>query len=289
MYILTSWKDALSMLRPKNLSFLLGSFWLTLSRTYRALFRGGWLPLLVITTGFAVQESFSEPTWYRLGMINALWYGLWFTILLAIRPSVEQKSSDYFYHCSFYFLPFCLGLLVIRAIVGLISGQGFALIGTEDIYWTPLDITTFAGPLYLTPALIFFALFYLDSGVIDGSETGFSWLLSAFYSVFKSLWRSMKLLVVTFPLTLFFYILLKHSIAWFYQALILRLYAVEWLGSLYLGLMEYGTFYQGLPAVIVRILDALCAVVLWPIAIVPFAILYIKWIHERFSFFFDAR
>lgn len=104
MNILHSWKESLSLLKPENLK----PFVLVTAKTVLDVYkninkpltsRGNWglfglvAALVIITNALKLFHLF----WLEAIMLNSIRYGLIFLFALGLRPSIGQKTWDYFH------------------------------------------------------------------------------------------------------------------------------------------------------------------------------------------------
>ena len=178
MNLMQSWKQSMQLLAPQNLiPFLLVTV-KTVADTYKEMnrphtSRSNWVLAGVIA--FLIILSNIVKKWYMLWFegyfLNGLRYALFFLFVLALRPSVAIKDTDYFKKYMHTFWP----LLIAIILLGL----------------TPI----FAFP-FLLMGYIFFLLF-----AFDGDRSTSSLLIAVR--------NSFTMILYNFPLCLAFEVILR--------------------------------------------------------------------------------
>jgi len=147
MYLLQSWKDSLSLFKPKNfklfalvtLKTIGGTYWLLLKYFW-------WLVVIDIAWEFTYGGDFTETS---TGLIKVALFLLWtFAICLVVRPSVAKKNSAYFVSYIWY-VPAAFAGMIVYALLGVILQR---LLFEQEIIFSIL---------ILIP-LLFFMFFLLD-------------------------------------------------------------------------------------------------------------------------------
>jgi hypothetical protein len=261
MQLLPAWKDSLSLiLPPQGVLFFLVTL-KTILRTYSTwLFYFGWLvvafvgfdffflschvPNFIFTGPFSL--SLQASSWLRLGM----WYGLLFTLYLAVRPSILPKSSSYFFSYGRHFFLFLCIALFYSWINYLMV---FVLYGCSPVHMYELGMSFI---------LIFFALFFLDSRgyVVDG-----------FYAFI----RAIKMLVYNFPLCFILgtiFVLLFRAMGAF-ELMMAR------------TIMQTSALNVD-QQLVAELVERVVYLLLLPIPVSFITNIYIKKVHEQFSLYF---
>jgi hypothetical protein len=164
MYLLQSWKDSLSLFKPKNFKLFALVTLKTIGQTYRLLLKYfWWIALLYVAVHF-INISATVFGISLQALATAFLLFIWFFVsCLIVRPSISQKNYAYFHAYLAHALSVALGIFVLF-IPFMITQELFFL----DFSPFPLHneqlifLFTFMSQVSLPPLILFFVFFVLD-------------------------------------------------------------------------------------------------------------------------------
>ncbi|EKD48714.1 MAG: hypothetical protein ACD_64C00170G0001 [uncultured bacterium] len=185
MNIVQSWKDSLNLFKPENLKPFLMVTAKTVIDIYKNINKpltsqGNWI-LFGIVAGLVVLTNIVKLFhWFWLVelLLATMYYLLTFVVVLALRPSIDQKGWDYFYDKvqKFWYLIAPMIILAIGGIdtVGLFVWYLFFLFAAIDTHGTAQELlgslrTSFIMIVYNLPVCIaaYVALWFINK-LLDG-------------------------------------------------------------------------------------------------------------------------
>jgi len=264
MQLLQSWKESLLVFKPSNFKLFLMVTLKSIWETYKSLFyHFWWLVILLVTvplhkTAFGLLILFGAPLL------------LVYLILLIARPSVDLKNWAYFAKYILYIIPF---LIIVAAIFSYYDHIYFNRPGSLTPFISLSQIIIFIFPvqfqyivhrdiqlnqvelfialqLLLSPFIILFNLFYLDSD-------------KSLRAIVFSFVRSLKMILYNYPACLIIWAI--FLLLWY------LFWSILWCLSINFAL----------------IFELITFVLLAPIPICIFSNLYIKQVHEHFDLYFE--
>lgn len=169
MYLITSWRESFTLLKPSNVKLLLLVSIKASIHTYALLLKYWWWLLVVIGIAdiLLVGQLLVEPTaimyhvsvwWiYAYFFIKAL---LWFVICLSARSSIKNKNINYFaaYIGRFFWISWLLGILIF-CILGIAAALFLNLFNFQ-----PITVSFFGIRYALAYLIVIWNFFLLDHG-----------------------------------------------------------------------------------------------------------------------------
>jgi len=264
MQLLQFWKESLSIFKPVNFKLFLLVTLKTIIQTYKVLFKYFWwlFGLLIVLGLWAMSlEGTEQQALVMYLVLLRLMVALFvpFIVLLIIRSSVSKKNVVYFMqHISFVIPIFSLSFLIpcfylmIRWWAETYYNLHIPLKILSILIFVPYPylLAPVIFQVWLSPLIILFGLFYLDTG-----------------KIFYSLKWAIKMIVYNYPVLFILYTVL------------LSIVMILWkLFFMYLGSID--------PRLEYILVFASVYVVLIPIFYSVVSNIYIKQVHDNFDLYF---
>lgn len=261
MKLLQTWQDSLLLFKPKSFNLFLLVTLKSIRETYFLLVKKWWW-LIMITFFFdALFFSVQTVTFFNSFGRSFLWAPLVFIIFLLVRPSVTLKTYTYCMRYQWQLLFFFILIFFLYVwlfIMQWLTGYGYIIAQVMNyisyaLFLLPLYCAGIL--LYLSPFVIFFLLFILDS-----DKTIRSFLFSGV--------RALKMVLYNYP---FCFVTFTVLLSLFLM--------VKWLIAFFISVIP--TYWHSVSYVFI--------VLLLPLPICFFTTLYIKKLHEQFVLYFGEQ
>lgn len=207
-YLLSSWKESLSLFSPKNAKLFILVTIKTILQSYKLILKHLWWLLLLSTALDIVYARYFDIQSYFVLLPLFSWFLTIFFMYLIIRPSMKQKGFGYYKDYIKYFIYFILLTIITSLLFYLlplpirflitqffwphqfIFAYIYGLLITSILLLLPHNLV----PLYVSPLLTFMILFMLDS---DGKIMSF----------LRSIIRGIKMAFYNYPFCLILFAL----------------------------------------------------------------------------------
>lgn len=260
MTLMQTWRDSLLVFLPQQFKLFFMVTVKTIIETYFILFTRLWWVVL-FDVAFFLSMSFLERFLQANFLVNPLYFLVYnnfisFLVFLAMRPSVLKKDNLYFFRYWFYFILFFSFIAVLFFVIA-------ALFLFKLSFLRPLLMLD--NPLIVSPLVIFFALFLLDSDGTIGQAI-------------KSVGRSIKMVWYNYPFCLISYIFFCYAflpiVIWlieYFSAISIAIFPSVYTQFIIAFVARYFYFWLCMPLVLSFVVN-----------------FYVKVIYQQLSFYFPA-
>ena len=204
MHVLQSWKDSLSLFKPKNFKLFALVTLKTIGETYLTLFKYfWWFIVLCILWEYMYAPLYSPVTSGVYEVYGLLQYILTFISCVIVRPSVMQKNYSYFKNYSLYFLGFIVGMIVLIGVFACFE-LPFRLLFFEDSHI--VRMLHYGVGSVVAAVILLFSFFELDMPLSLSN-----WVRAFRYAI-KMFWYNAPAIILLYAPLFFISIAMEFTI-----------------------------------------------------------------------------